>query len=160
MERLDKAVALRNEGRFKESNDIILALVEENPEDAYINYQCAWSFDVLGEEAKAIPYYEKSIALGLEGEDLEGSFLGLGSTYRTLGEYEKSFSVLKKGVEMFPENKAISTFYAMTLYNLEKYDESIKILLLNLSKTSIDKNVERYSKAIEFYADKLDIIWK
>ncbi|WP_280512914.1 tetratricopeptide repeat protein [Carnobacterium inhibens] len=55
-----------------------------------MNYQCAWSYDLLGEEKKAVPFYEQSIKLGLVGEDLEGAYVGLGSTYRTLGGIQKS----------------------------------------------------------------------
>lgn len=92
-EQLAIAIQLRTDNKKLESNQLLLKLVKEYPDDALVNYQCAWSFDVLGEELKAVPYYEKAITQGLSGTDLEGAFLGLGSTYRTLGEYEKSKNV-------------------------------------------------------------------
>lgn len=154
------ALQLRKEGQLKESNQRLLSLVKESPDDPQLNYQVAWSFDVLGLEAEAVPFYEKSIALGLEGEDLEGAFLGLGSTYRTLGKYEKSAETLVKGIEQFPENHAIKSFYAMTLYNLGRHQEAMEILLKSLATTSGDKYIQQYKRAIEFYADKLDEVWK
>ncbi|WP_199690086.1 tetratricopeptide repeat protein [Clostridium sp. 1xD42-85] len=30
-----------------------------------MNYHCACSFDILGKEDKAVPYYENAIKLGL-----------------------------------------------------------------------------------------------
>lgn len=57
-----------------------MKLVELYPEDPVVQYQCAWSFDILGKEAKAVPHYKKAIKEGLNGKDLEGAFLGLGST--------------------------------------------------------------------------------
>lgn len=156
---LDFALELRKQGKLEESKDIISKLAEDNPEDVYINYQCAWSFDVLGMESKAVPYYEKAIKKGLSDEDLQGALLGLGSTYRTLGIYDKSKETLERAVKLFPNNRAFQTFYAMTLYNLNEHSKAMELLLKNLVETTMDENVKKYEKAIEFYADKLDTIW-
>ncbi|WP_368505135.1 tetratricopeptide repeat protein [Alkalihalophilus sp. As8PL] len=157
---LEKAIDLRKRGDHKESNELLMRLVEEFYDDALINYQCAWSFDILGEEAKAVPFYENAIKFGLSPTDLEGALLGLGSTYRTLGEYEKSKSTFLKGIELFPDNRAMQTFYSMTLYNLNEHSKAMELLLKCLIATSKDPEVSSYKKAIEFYSDKLDVIWK
>ncbi|MEH7225336.1 tetratricopeptide repeat protein [Bacillus sp. JJ1566] len=154
------ALELRKEGRLKESNELLMGLVKESPEDSQLNYQVAWSFDVLGLESEAVPYYEKAIELGLQNEDLEGALLGLGSTYRTLGEYEKSEETLLKGIEKFPENHAMKAFYAMALYNLGRHQEAMGLLLKSLAGTSSDASILAYKKAIVFYSDKLDTVWK
>ncbi|OZV13246.1 hypothetical protein CIW83_05060 [Tissierella sp. P1] len=159
MKKLETAIRLREEGKLKESNEILTNLVKEYPNDAMVNYQCAWSFDVLGLEINAVPYYEKAILIGLDDEDLQSAFLGLGSTYRTLGQYEKSKEVFEKALFKFPENRAIKVFYAMTLYNLKEHSKAMEILLCNLTQTSLDGNIKKYKKAIEFYSDKLDRIW-
>ena len=52
---IDKAIEMRKTGKQKESNELLIRLVDEYPDDAFINYQCAWSFDVLGLESKAVP---------------------------------------------------------------------------------------------------------
>ena len=135
-------------------------LVEQYPNNALINYQCAWSFDLLGEETSAVPYYEKAIRLGLPKEQLEGAFLGLGSTYRTLGEYEKSKKVLQQGIEQFPNNRALQVFYSMSLYNLNEHSQAMEILLKTLVETTTDQEIIKYKRAIEFYLDKLDEVWK
>ncbi|MBU5313843.1 tetratricopeptide repeat protein [Tissierella carlieri] len=159
MKKLETAIRLREEGKLKESNEILINLVKEYPNDAMVNYQCAWSFDVLGLEINAVPYYEKAILIGLDDEDLQSAFLGLGSTYRTLGQYEKSKQVFEKALFRFPENRAIKVFYAMTLYNLKEHSKAMEILLCNLIQTSLDGNIKKYKKAIEFYSDKLDETW-
>ena len=159
-EQLVKALELRKEDKKKESNNILIKMVEEHPDNAIINYQCAWSFDVLGEESKAVPFYEKAIKQGLSGKDLEGAILGLGSTYRTLGEYEKSEKVFLEGIELFPNNRAIQVFYSMTLYNLSEHKKAMEFLLKCLIDTTTDSEILSYKKAIIYYADKLDEIWK
>lgn len=81
---LDSIIDLRKNGYNKKSNELFLKLVQEFPGNGSINYQCTWSFDLLGEEEKAVPFYENKIKLGLLLKELEGALLGLGSTYRTL----------------------------------------------------------------------------
>lgn len=159
-ESLQTAIELRNKGLYKESNLLLVDLAEKCLNNAQVNYQCAWSFDVLGEEAKAVPYYEKAISLGLEDENLEGALLGLGSTFRTLGEYEKSAQTFQKAIQLFPSNKAIQVFYAMTLYNLNQHKGAMGLLLNCIVETTKDNQILKYSRAIQFYADKLDEKWK
>lgn len=158
--KLEQALQYRKENKLKESNEILVALAKEYPTDAYINYQCAWSFDCLGEETQAVPYYEISIQGGLQKEDLQGAYLGLGSTYRCIGEYEKSRALFERAVSMFPENESFKVFYAMTLYNLKAHSEAMELLLKCLTNTTSDESILMYKRAIEFYSDKLDETWK
>lgn len=84
---------------------------------------------------------------------------GTGSTYRTLGQYEQSENVLRQAIENYPEHKEFQVFYAMTLYNLRQNDQAMGILLHLLADTSSDPGITEYARAINFYADKLDLIW-
>ncbi|WP_017187073.1 tetratricopeptide repeat protein [Alkalibacillus haloalkaliphilus] len=160
IKQLNEATNLRKNGSYKQSKELLMELVKEYPEDASINYQCAWSCDILGEEAKAVPFYEKAIQLGLPSEDLQEAFLGLGSTYRTLGEYEQSKSTFEKGMELFPNSKALHTFYAMTLYNLNEHSKAMELLLKCLIDTTNDQEILSYKKAIDFYSNQLDEVWR
>jgi predicted Zn-dependent protease len=80
----------------------------------------------------------------------------LGSTYRVLGEYEASLRTLQEGTEHFPGNRALSTFLALTLYNLGEHRDAISILLKNLIETTGDPGIRNYGRALAFYADHLD----
>lgn len=125
--KLNKAIDLRKNGDLKESKEVLSELVRESPEDALYNYQYAWSLDILGEEEKAVPYYKNAIKIGgLPSKDMAGAILGLGSTYRALGEYENSKDVFLKGKELFPDNHAIQVFYSMTLYNLKEHSKAME----------------------------------
>ena len=157
---IETAIQLRKAGKLQDSNDLLLKSYPINPENAYLNYQIAWSFDVLGKESQAIPYYEQSIELGLADPDLEEAYLGLGSTYRALGDYQKAEEVLREGQDKFPTNNALKVFYAMALFNLQQYSQSNQILLELLAQTSSDQKINDYHKAIAFYADKMNQTWE
>ncbi len=158
--RIREGIELREKGEYKESIIHFKTLIEDDPENAILQYQCAWSHDAMGQEAEAVPYYRKAIALGLKDEDLQGAYIGLGSTYRTLGEYKMSQEILKEGLEKFPNNEALKVFYSMTLYNLKEYEKAMDILLTSISKTSSDLSIQHYKRAIAFYSNQLDTIWK
>lgn len=157
---LQQAIELREQGKWNQSKNILLKLLEQDPDNAFLNYQCAWSHDASGEERNAVPYYEKAIEAGLEEKNLEDALLGLGSTYRTLGEYEKSRETFLKGIALFPDNRAMQVFYSMTLYNLKEHHQAMEILLKNLAETTNDEDIQNFSRAIRFYTDKLDTIWE
>jgi tetratricopeptide (TPR) repeat protein len=156
---LDKAIQLRKNGELKEANSILVELVRKFPNHGIVNYQCAWSFDVLGLEKEAILYYEKAIELGLPEKDLKEAYLGLGSTYRTIGEYEKSKKLLLEGIDRY-ENNGLKVFLSMALYNLGEHTEAMRLLLSIIAETSADESVITYKKAIEYYSIRLDEVWK
>lgn len=158
-ERLASAIQLRKEKKVEEARAILLALHAEFPEDAQVNFHCAWVHDLLGLERDAIPFYEKAVQIGLTGEDLQGALLGMGSTYRCIGEYQKAFETFQRAVELFPERHEFRVFLAMTHYNLGQMAKAMELLLNSLAETSKDEGVKAYKDAIQFYADKLDQTW-
>lgn len=157
--KLNYAIQLRDLGKNKEWNQVMVELVKGFPHEPLIQYLCAWSFDRLGKEIVAVPHYESAITQGLTGEDLEGAYLGLGSTYRTIGKYLDSKAVLEKGMEVFPGNHALKVFYAMTLYNLNEHEKALELLLTSLVETTNNEDALRYKRAIQFYSDKLNQTW-
>lgn len=158
MQRLLEVIQMREKGELKKAIQILKQLAHEYPNDSLVNYHFAWCYDLMGLEKEAIPYYEKAIQLGLPEIDLIEAYLGLGSTYRTVGEYAKSEKLLEEGVTIF-NNNALKVFLSMTKYNLGKHSEAMEILLQLLSSTTKDKDILKFKKAIHFYSDKLDQLW-
>jgi len=72
-ERIARARELRDQDQLEESQTILLALMDDFPEDPLVLYEVGGSYDVLGEEREAIPYYEDAIEEGLSGDDLQES---------------------------------------------------------------------------------------
>ncbi len=156
---LEKALTLRRDGKLQQSSELLAKLVQALPDEAIVNYQYACSLDLLGEERQAVPFYEKAINLGLPPEEMQKAIVGLGSSYRALGEYEKSQSVFEQGMKLFPNNRAIQVFYSMTLYNLQEHRRAMEMLLRCLVETTSDEDILGYKKAIAFYAVRLDEMW-
>jgi tetratricopeptide (TPR) repeat protein len=158
-EKLASAIKLRESEKHEEACQILLALHSEFPNDPQVNYQCAWSHDLLGREREAIPFYKKAIQAGLDGDDLKSALLGMGSTYRCIGEYQKSIETFQYALTLFPDSHKFNVFLAMTYYNIGEHAKAMELLLNSLADTSRDEGILRYQRAIRFYSDKLDQTW-
>lgn len=159
-EKLNKAIELRSQKNYYESELILKELINEYPNNSEVHYHYAWLCDNMERETEARPKYEKAIELGLSDEDLKGCYLGLGSTYRCIGEYEKSVELFDRAIKKFPSQNEYKVFKAMALYNLNNHQEAMNLLLNVIAKTSSDKGVIEYKKVIEYYSDKLEKKYK
>ena len=164
-DRLAQAIQLRETGRarqdqamLEEARTLLLDLAAY-PDDAEITFQTAVVHDNLGLERESIPFYVQALAQGLSGPDLERALLGLGSTYRGLGEYQQAEETLRRGVREFPHNRALQVFLAMTLYNTQHYKEAMELLLTNLMETTSDEKLQYFKRPISYYAQHLDETW-
>jgi tetratricopeptide (TPR) repeat protein len=158
-EKLASAIKLRETEKHEEARQLLLELHVEFPNDPQVNYQCAWIHDLLGLEREAILFYEKAIQEGLSGADLKSALLGMGSTYRCIGEYQKSIDTFQHALTLFPNSHEFNVFLAMAYYNINEHPKAMELLLNSLAATSKDEGIIRYQRAIRFYSDKLNEIW-
>jgi tetratricopeptide (TPR) repeat protein len=158
-DRLASAIKLRESEKYEEARQLLLQLHSEFPNDPQVNYQCAWIHDLLGLEREAISFYENAIQTGLDGEDLKSALLGMGSTYRCIGEYQKSIETFQHALTLFPGSREFNVFLAMAYYNIGEHAKAMELLLNSLADTSGDDGILRYQRAIRFYSDKLNQIW-
>ncbi|MDH5607682.1 MAG: tetratricopeptide repeat protein [Anaerolineae bacterium] len=151
---------LRKAGRHEQALRELTRLAANFPTDPVIQYEAASVNDFLGQEREAVEYYLAAINHGLSGDDLRGAYLGLGSTYRALGQYTESRQTLLDGIKHFPEAVELRVFLSMTAYNLAAYQDAVASLLLILADTSVDPDIKRYEQAIRLYAQDLDRRWE
>ncbi len=159
-DKLLKVIQLRKDNKPDQALIILAELLKSNPDDPTINYQMAWTCDFMGKESDAVPFYEKAIENGLSGDDRKGAMLGLGSTYRCLGEYQKSLKMFDQAVKEFADDRSLKVFRALTLHNLGQSKDSLGQLLVLLLDTTSDESIKTYDKALRFYSDKLNETWK
>ncbi len=156
---LAEAVRLREVGDYREAESLISRSLAEIPDDAEANYQMSWLYDLQGREREAVPHYVKAVAGDLPEKDRRGALLGLGSTYRSLGEYPEAVEVLGQGVSEFPADRAMQTFLALALYNVGEHRQAVNLLLKHLVETTSDPGIRSYEKALRFYTGRLDEVW-
>ncbi|MGF1517692.1 MAG: tetratricopeptide repeat protein [Nodosilinea sp.] len=157
MERsLDQLMPLLEDGQTQAALQIALQIYAGNPDDALTNYYCAIAYDANSQEQQAAPHYERALAQGLAGAERRFALLGLGSTYRVLGEHEKSAIILRQGLAEYDGGREFEVFLALTLYCLGDYAQSMELLLRNLAETSQDIHLQNYQQALLYYSKHLD----
>lgn len=149
---------LKKQGRYQEASELAQQLLQQAPQDAMLHYQLACLYDVQGFEQQAIPCYLAALQYALPAQQRQEAWLGLGSTYRALGDYQKSLAAFDNGLNEFPQAKEIALFRAMTLYNLGETRQAVADLLLLLAETSSHSAISHYQRAIRQYAADLDRI--
>jgi tetratricopeptide (TPR) repeat protein len=158
-EKINQAKELRQADELEASQAVLLELLEEHPDNPLVLFEVGGSFDVLGEEREAIPYYHRAIDAGLEGASLQECMVCLGSSYRLVGEFEKAAEVLEDAVEKFPDDNSSRVFLALAYYSDSREDEAVSTLLDVLLKTTQDENIRLYADVLDYYKDNLDEVW-
>jgi hypothetical protein len=138
----------------------LLALREAHPDDARIALETAWVHDSLGYEEEAVEHYQAALAGDLADDaELRGLYLGLGSTYRTLGRDADAERVFRAGIERYPDFVALRVFNAMLDYNVGRSRDAVRALIEALLETSSDASIDRYRRSLSGYAEDLDRSW-
>jgi tetratricopeptide (TPR) repeat protein len=158
-ETIIRAKKLRSEDELEASQELLLDLLSEHPNEPLVLYEVGGSFDVMGEEREAIPYYQKAIQAGLDGADLQECLVCLGSSQRNIGNFNEAVEILEKVTEQFPENNSGKVFLALAYYSDGREDEAVHLLLELLLTTTNDQNILDYADPLDYYKDNLDEVW-
>lgn len=158
-ETIARAKELRREDELDASQELLLELLAEHPNDPLVLYEVGGSFDVLGEEKEAIPYYQKAIKAGLDGTDLQECLVCLGSSHRNVGNFDEAVETLEKVVGQFPDDNSGKVFLALAYYSDGREDEAVRLLLELLLETTNDQNILNYADPLDYYKDNLDEVW-
>jgi len=155
----EQVLSLRRAGKHEEACSLAVSLASQFPADAELQYQAACVHDFLGREAQAVPFYLIALAGSLSTEHLRSAYLGLGSTYRALGQHPAAERTLREGLAHFPDAAELKAFLAMALHNLGQSKQAVELLLTVLAQSSSDTHIQVYREAILFYAQDIERSW-
>lgn len=158
-ETIARAKKLRRQDDLEASQEILLNLLAQHPNNPLVLHEVGGSYDVMGEEKQAIPYYQKAIKAGLEGANLQECLVCLGSSQRNVGDFEDAITTLEKVVAQFPDNNSGKVFLALAYYSEAREDEAVRLLLELLLETTNDENILAYADPLDYYKDNLDEVW-
>jgi len=156
MTAIEEARNLRRDDDYEASQSLLLGLMEKYPNDPLVLFEVGGSYDVLGEEEMAVPYYRQAIAAGLDGDDLQECLICLGSSLRVLGDTDEAVSILEQAVDEFPERNSGRVFLALAHYSNGEMEKAVSALLSLLLKTTADDDILAYADVLDYYVDNLD----
>ncbi len=158
-ETIARAKDLRQADELDASQEMLLELLDHYPDNPLVLYEVGGSYDVMGEEKQAIPYYQKAIKAGLNGTELQECLVCLGSSQRNIGDFEAAVQTLEKAAAQFPDNNSGKTFLALAYYSDGREDEAVRLLLQLLLETTNDENILAYADPLDYYKENLDEVW-
>ncbi len=159
-ETINRARQLRREDQLEESQELLLDLLTEHPEDALVLFEVGGAYDVLGEVQTANDYYQQALDKGLSEPDRQECLICLGINFRGLGDAETAVSILEEAAEQFPDDNSIRTFLALAYYSDSQDDLAVQTLLDVLLKTTQDEAIQAYADTLDYYKENLDEIWE
>jgi tetratricopeptide (TPR) repeat protein len=154
-ERVTEARALRRDDQLEESQALLFDLLEEYPRHPLVLFEVGGSYDVMGDEERAVPYYRDALTAGLSGDDRQECLVCLGSSLRVIGESEEAVSVLQEAVDDYPERPSARVFLALAMLDEGAESEAVALLLDVILETTEDEDIKAYAGAIEYYRDEL-----
>lgn len=152
---LDAIVGARHGGRITSILSQLKGLDARYPHTAEINFQLAWTLEASGQEAEALPYYEKAVALGLAPNELSGAMIGWANALRLVGQTQRAVEVLESARRQFPENREIEVFRALALHEGGQYQEAFQQILSTLLEATEDIGITAYQRALRYHMNRL-----
>ncbi|MCC9172974.1 tetratricopeptide repeat protein [Arthrobacter sp. zg-Y179] len=145
---LEQLLAARNREDMAPTIAALLAVLERHPDNARVLYEVGGAYDTAGEEATAAGFYERALALGVEGDVLRRCYLQYGSTLRLLGRSAESLAVFARARQSFPASVSLGVFEALTLHAAGKVNAALAGLLVLLAENVSSEDLERYLPAL------------
>lgn len=146
-----------SESEFEQAAAELQALGERNPQDAFIQYLIGGAFDSCGRGATAIAYYERVFDLSV-GQLPEARrpelFVQAGSTLRNLGRFEEARALFAKGIDQYPDYRALRVFAALNETSAGDHAAAARHLFA-FALLRDDGSIDRFRRSLTWYIGAL-----
>jgi tetratricopeptide (TPR) repeat protein len=154
-DRLAALFAARDRDDMAPTIAALLEVLAEHPHDARVLYEVGGAYDTAGEEETAAGYYERALALGLDGDTRRKCLLQYGSTLRNLGRFDDSLAVLDRALAAFPDSESVRVWHALSLHAAGRSDAAVAALMDLAADRIRTPDLLRYEPALRGNADYL-----
>lgn len=152
-DRIMTATSMMKEGKIREALRLLLTSLEGNQNSARLNFYIAVCYDAMSREKRAVPYYERALNLGLPDDNKHDAILGLGSTLRITGDYERSIEVLTDGLEKFPESTYMRLFRSLALFDAGRGEASVYDLFEIVREKLLNPGDGFYNSIVNYFKE-------
>jgi tetratricopeptide (TPR) repeat protein len=144
----------RLQDNFKDAYDLLAPLVVKESSNAFVHLEMGLTYDAMGKEVEAIPYYERALSIGLPFEERCVAMLCLGSSYRNVGDVEKARQILAKAIDEFPDHIGLRCFYSLAQFSAGEAGKAVGTLMDAILHIS-PETVKPFYKGLLHYRQEL-----
>jgi tetratricopeptide (TPR) repeat protein len=152
---LDRLFATRNRDDMAPTIAALLPIYAQHPTNARVLYEVGGAYDTAGDEETAVGFYDRALAIGLDGDLARRCAVQYGSTLRNLGRYAESLAVFARAREQHPESPSLATLEALTLHASGEGDRAFAALLDVIADHVDSPDLDRYKPALRGNAEYL-----
>ena len=121
-EKIDKAMALFKERKYKEAIDAFSSVLETEPDNADVYNNMGVAYSCVGDYEQAVNYYTKAIELDPE---LAQAYINLSDLYYKTGDLSSALGTLQRGSYELPNNLAIAHLLARVYIEDQRWEDAI-----------------------------------
>ena len=121
-EKIDKAMSLFKERKYKEAIDAFHSVLETEPDNADIYNNLGVAYSCLGNFEQAENYYTKAIELDPE---IAQAYINLSDLYYKAGDLASALGTLQRGSYELRDNLAIAHLLARVYIEDQRWDDAI-----------------------------------
>jgi len=151
MQKINKAIELRRDGRIIESTELLESI---EIKDGRIHFECAWNYSIQANAQQAIQHYEQAIELEIPKELLRKAYMDLAFNYFEEKEFIKAQKLLDKGFYEFDDFGAVRAMLTIIDYKMGHSKEAIVNLMNLLLEPTMSKEIQKYRKELMYYVQK------
>jgi len=138
------------------------------PGKYYIKFYIGLSFLNMGETESALDYFNKTLALKPDEQEIASIYSYMGVCLKELGKYDEALNMLKEGEKFDRERTDIYNLMGFCYFKLKEYEMAIKCFKKNIRLdpgSAIDyaniasnyRDMGEKDKAIQYYKTALSI---
>ena len=121
-EKIDKAMSLFKEGKYKECIDAFSSVLETEPDNAEVYNNMGVAYSCLGDFEHAENIYTKAIALA---PDMAQAYINLSDLYFKAGDLPSAIGTLQRGSYELENNLTIAHLLARAYIEDQRYEDAI-----------------------------------
>ena len=124
-ERIEKAMALFKEGKYKECIDMFSLVLENEPDNADVYNNMGVAYSCNGDSEHAENCFVKAIELDPE---LAQAYINLSDMYYRIGDLASAIGTLQRGSYELEDNLAIAHLLARVYIDDQRYEDAVNEL--------------------------------
>jgi len=121
---IEAAVGHIQAGRLPAAEAVLVKLIKESPNDPRVNETLAYLYNLKGEPARALLYWQRSIKIRPSG----AAFAGLAATLAELGRDQEAETNFRKALSLEPGNLLASYNLAGLFLKREDFEQAAPLL--------------------------------
>jgi tetratricopeptide (TPR) repeat protein len=128
----------------------LIQIVQEEPENAYAQFQLGQNYVMLKEKEKGIGYLKKSLDLGTLNPGVSAAaFSSVAQYHNEIGDFKNAEIFCKKSLHFAPNQLFANLLLGEIFSNSNRFPESLKYYNLALEYIQIPENLRKAESAVD-----------